>query len=88
MRPTTTGLLFTIWIGSIPGSGQGRLAPQRVLDAADSVLNPALGLVGFAVGLQFGVAHYLADAFLDGAFDLLRGAHDAIFVHGWILLAG
>jgi hypothetical protein len=58
---------------------------ERVLDAADGVLNLTLNLVGVAFGLQLGVADRLADHLLDCALDLLRRSDDPVLVHSCIL---
>ena len=54
---------------------------QRVLKAADSVLDLARSLVGLALGLQLGITCRLADAFLDRALDLLRRSRLPIFIY-------
>src|SRR5690349_6841092 len=54
---------------------------HRVVQAADSVLNLADGLVGLAVALQLGVADSLADGLLRGAFDFLDRPGDSVLVH-------
>jgi len=63
-----------------------RLFPfERVFDAADSVLNLALDLVGLAFRLQLCVTNRLANRLLHRTFNLLRRSDDAIFVHDFIL---
>jgi hypothetical protein len=52
-----------------------------ILYTSDSVLQLAFSLVGLAFGFRLGVARYLADAFLDLAFDVLASAFNAILVH-------
>ena len=52
-------------------SRPGLLTSEGVLDAAHRVLSLALGLVGPPLGLEFGVAEYVAHAFLDRALGLL-----------------
>ena len=55
------------------GSWLGLLALQRVLDAADGVLDLAFDLLALALGLDLLVAQQLADAFLDlAAYALCR----------------
>src|SRR5271157_1585111 len=56
---------------------------HRVVQAADSVLNLADGLVGLAVALQLGVADSLADGLFRGAFDFLDRTGDSVLVHEW-----
>src|SRR5271167_1507863 len=55
---------------------------HRVVDAANGVLDFALGLVGFAVALQFCVAKRLADRCFRSAFDFLDRTGDSVLVHG------
>ena len=63
-----------------------RLFPfERVLDAADGVLNLAFYLVGLALRFQLGVTDGLADRLLDCAFDFLRRSGDSILVHNSLL---
>ena len=54
---------------------------DRVLEAADSVLNLSCRLLCLAVGLQLGITKHLAGDLLDFAFDLLRRSRDPVFVH-------
>jgi len=60
--------------------------PHGILQAADGVLDLALGLLGLAVRLQLGIAGYLADGFLDRAFDASRGSRDPILIHDHLFL--
>ena len=55
---------------------------ERVLQAADGVLNLARDLVSLTFGFQFGVADGLADSLFDLAFHDFGRACDAVFVHG------
>src|ERR1051325_204472 len=55
---------------------------ERVLQAADGVLNLAGYLFGLAVRLQLGVADRLAGDLLDRAFEFLRRSGDSVLVHG------
>jgi hypothetical protein len=54
---------------------------QRVLKAADSVLDLAHSLVGLALSLQLGITCRLADGFLDRALDLFRRSRLPIFIY-------
>jgi hypothetical protein len=54
---------------------------QRILGAAGDILNFTFDLIGFAVGLKFGVTDQLADGLLRGAGDLLANADYPVFVH-------
>src|SRR5665811_865447 len=66
-----------------------RLFPfERVLEAADSVLNLASGLLRLAFGFELGVAGRLARDFLDFAFGLVAGTLDSILVHVFLSLLG
>jgi len=58
---------------------------ERILDAADGVLNLTLNFVSVAFRLQLGVADRLADHLLDCALDLLRRSDDPVLVHNCIL---
>jgi len=59
-----------------------RLFPlERVLDAADSILDLSGRLVSLALGLHLGIAKYLAGDFLDFAYDPFFRSFDPIFVH-------
>ena len=49
---------------------------ERVLEAADRVLNLASGLLRLAFGFELGVAGHFAHDFLDLTFGLLDGALD------------
>ena len=51
---------------------------ERILEAADGVLNLALYLVSLAFRLQLGVTDRLADGLLDCTFDLLRRSDDPV----------
>src|ERR1700722_346259 len=69
-----------------PGSVLPRAFPaallfQRVLQAADRVLDLAFDLVALAASLQLGVTEGLADSFLNGTFSFLGRTNDAIIVH-------
>jgi len=61
-------------------------AAQRVLDAADGILNLALDLIGFALGFGLAVTGYFSGNFLNLAFDLFDRAFDAILVHAFLLV--
>jgi len=58
-----------------------RRVANRVVDAADRVLDLAYDLVVFSFGRQFSVADDFAGSFLDGAFGLPGRTLDTIFVH-------
>src|SRR5476651_2039121 len=58
---------------------------DRVLEAADGMLNLALYLVGLALRLQLGVTDRFADRLLDCTFDLLRRSDDPILIHDFLL---
>ena len=58
-----------------------RRVANRVIDAADRVLDLAYEVVVFSFSHQFGVADGFAGCFLDGAFGLLGRTGDTIFVH-------
>ena len=60
-------------------------APQYVLDAADSVLDFALGLIGFAVRFQLGVANKFARNFFNRALSLLCRSLNSVLVQGYFL---
>ena len=66
-----------------PGPGFLRvpLLLQRILQAADGILDLAFDLVAFAFGGKLGVTDGLAGRFLDGALGLFGRADDTIFVH-------
>ena len=66
---------------SWPGHSRGALLLQRILQAADGVLDLALYFVALAFGDQLAVTEGLADRFLEGALGLLGRAGDTIFVH-------
>ena len=55
------------------------LAPQSVLQSANSVLHFALELISLAVAFELAVAGYLSNDFLHFALGLLGRALDAIF---------
>jgi hypothetical protein len=61
---------------------------DRVLEAADCILNLASDLLRLAFGFELGVAGYFARDFLNLAFGLLDGALDSIFVHVFLSLLG
>jgi hypothetical protein len=61
---------------------------DRVLEAADRILNLASDLLRLAFGFELGVAGHFARNFLDLAFSLLDGALDSIFVHVFLSLLG
>ena len=63
----------------------GLFSLERILDAADDVLNLTLDFVSVAFRLQLGVADHLADHLLDCALDLLRRSDDPVLVHRCIL---
>ena len=83
------------WIGivadtpELPGAGidpgpgflRAPLFLQRILQAADGILDLALDLIAFALGGKFGVTDGLAGHFLDSALGLFGRADDTIFVH-------
>ena len=54
---------------------------QRILGAADSILDFAFDLVGFAVCNELGITKNLAGRDLDVALGLLGHAFDTIFIH-------
>src|SRR5271165_779538 len=58
---------------------------RRVFQAADGILHFAFGLVSFALGLQLGVAHHLANRLLYRTLDLFRRSLDTILVHDSLL---
>jgi hypothetical protein len=53
----------------------------RILNAAYGVLDLAGSLFGGTLGFGFRIAGYFTDDLLDGAFGLMSGAFDAVFVH-------
>src|ERR1700738_4973757 len=59
----------------------GSLAPQSVLQSANSVLHFALKLISLSFAFELAVASYLSNDFLHFALGLLGRALDAIFVH-------
>jgi hypothetical protein len=54
---------------------------QAVLNAANSVLNPAAGFFSDALALQLAIARGFANGFLHGARGLFDGAFNAISIH-------
>ena len=64
---------------SWPGHSRALLL-QRILQAADGVLDLAFDLVALAFSGQLDVTEGLAGRFLDGALGLLGRAGDTIFV--------
>ena len=54
---------------------------ERVLKAADCILNLASGLLRLAFGFELDVAGHFAHDFLDLTFGLLDGALNSILVH-------
>src|ERR1700735_2909496 len=79
-RPLGRQLNFGRLLGSAY-SRDGPLFLERVLQAADGVLDLPLDLVGLAIGGHLGVTGGFADSFLDGALGLFGGADDAILIH-------
>jgi hypothetical protein len=63
------------------GTTERLFALERVLDAADSVLDLSNRLVGVALGFQLGIAKHLAGNLLDFAFDLSRRTVYPVLVH-------
>jgi hypothetical protein len=61
-----------------------RLFLGGILQTADGILNLAHGLVGFAFGLQLGIAGEFAGGFLDTALSLVCSACNAILIHSRI----
>ena len=61
---------------------------NRVLEAADRILNLASDLLRLAFGFELGVAGHFARDFLNLALGLLDGALDSIFVHVFLSLLG
>ncbi len=59
-----------------------------VLHAASGALSLTSYLLGFAFGLELGVACYLTRGFFHGAFSLFGGTFDAVFIHLSQLLIG
>src|SRR5512132_2801465 len=55
--------------------------PNRVLHAADGILNLALGLLSLSFRFRLLVAQKLASCFLDATRKLLERPFDTIFVH-------
>src|SRR5512132_146396 len=55
--------------------------PNRVLHAADGILNLALGLLSLSFRFRLLVAQKLAGCFLDATRKLLERPFDTIFVH-------
>jgi hypothetical protein len=67
-----------------PG-GTRLLFLEGVFDAANRVLDLAFDLLGLAIGLELGVADYLAGRFLNPAYDLFCRSCDPVFVQDIVL---
>jgi hypothetical protein len=59
---------------------------DRVLEAADRILNLARDLLCLAFGFELGVTSHFARDLLSIALGLLHGAFDSIFVHVFLSL--
>jgi hypothetical protein len=68
-------------------AGRSVLLVERVLHAANGILNLAFDLIALAFGFETGIADQLAGGFLDLATSGFHGAFNAIMVHDVILPA-
>jgi len=61
------------------------VAARRVFDAANGILNFALGLIGSTRRLELGIASDFSGRLFDNALGLVGRPFDPIFVHSVIL---
>lgn len=55
--------------------------PERILDPTGSTLDLTLGVVGFSVAFQLGIADCFANGLFDRPLNLFRRPYDPVLVH-------